>query len=155
MIEFFDFTNNNGLTWHFNTDTCPLKEFEVDVDIRTEEVPRMQEHGLWPSYSYAGKMLLHLTGDILQATPQAYIADRIQMLKVLTPAGVVVTHRTIGKITMQYTGQETMYNDSVTLDAAPSIPMHALYPSVTEFQITFKCFKPYMIGAGSGQFYSI
>jgi hypothetical protein len=155
MLDLFDFINLNGQIWHFNTDTCPLKEFTVEVDSRSEEVPRMQEHGIWPSHTYQGKMLIHINGDLLYNTPQLYIAGRLQMLNTLVPAGVVVNTRRMGTIRMQYTGQEVMYSDDVTLDAMPSVPMRALYPSVTEFDITFKVFRPYMIGAGSGRFYTI
>jgi hypothetical protein len=35
------------------------------------------------------------------------------------------------------------------------MPLQALYPSVSEFQITYKTFQPYLIGVGSGRFYSI
>lgn len=156
MIDKLDFTNLNGQTWHFNTDTCPLKEFIVEIDSRSEEVPRMQEHGIWPAYTYQGKMLLHLNGDILENTPEQYIASRINMLNILVPAGIVVNTRRMGTITMKYSGMaEDMYQDEVTLDAMPSLPMRALYPSVTEFDITFKIFRPYMIGKSSGRYYTI
>ena len=118
-----------------------------------EEHKRMQEPGVWPHRTIPGHMLLHLTGDILQNSAAQYITDRINMLQILVPAGVVELQRKMGKIRMQYTGQEVMQNDC-TLDAYPSLPMQALYPSVTEFQVTFKVFDPFMIGV-SGKRYMI
>jgi len=155
MIDAMSFTNLNGQVWQFNTDTCPLKEFDVETSNRTIDVPRMQEHGSWPAYSYQGPMLIHITGDLLYNDATTYMSGRIQMLQTLVPAGVVVKDRTMGTIRITFTGQEPMYSDDVTLDALPSIPMRALYPSVTEFTITFKVFRPYLIGAGSGKFYTI
>jgi hypothetical protein len=155
MIDAMNWTNLNGQVWQFNTDTCPLKEFTVEVANRTVAVERMQEHGEWPAYSYQGAMLIHINGDLLYNDATAYMAGRIQMLQTLCPAGVVVNTRRMGTFNITFTGQEPMYSDDVTLDALPSIPMRALYPSVTEFDITFKVFRPYLIGAGSGRFYTI
>lgn len=158
MLEFLTWTNVQGQSFTFNTDVIPLKEFTTEVDIRTEEVERMQEHGIWPGYSYGGKLLIHINGDILCNTAAEYIVQRMNMLQCLVPAGVVVNTRKMGDISLQYTGMETMRSESLTgacLDAAPSIPMRALYPSVTEFDITFKVFRPYLLGAGSGKPYTI
>lgn len=158
MLEFFTWTNTQGISFTFNTDVIPLKEFTPETDIRSEEVSRMQEHGIWPAYSYGGKLLIHINGDILCNTAAEYIQQRMLMLQCLVPAGLVVNTRKMGDIRMQYTGMETMVTEALTgacLDAAPSIPMRALYPSVTEFDITFKVFRPYMVGAGSGKFYTI
>jgi hypothetical protein len=80
------------------------------------------------------------------------------MMQALVPAGIVINSRKMGDISMQYTGQEAMITEPLTgacLDDYPQVPMRALYPSVTEFDITFKVFRGYMIGAGSGKPYSI
>jgi len=158
MLEYFTWRSINGLSFTFNTATIPLKEFVVEGSIRTEEVPRMQEHGVWPAYSYSGPMLIHINGDILCNTAGDYISQRMQMMNALIPAGMVVRDRKMGDISLQYTGYEAMVTEPLTgacLDDYPQIPMRALYPSVTEFDITFKIFRGYLIGAGSGKPYAI
>lgn len=158
MLEYFTWTNVLGQSYTFNTALIPLKEFVVEGEVRSEEVPRMQEHGIWPAYSYSGKMLIHINGDILCNTAAEYIQERMKMMQALVPAGIVVNSRKMGDITMQYTGMEAMRTEPLTgatLDDYPQIPMRALYPSVTEFDISFKVFRGYMVGAGSGKPYSI
>ena len=158
MLEYFTWTSTLGQSFTFNTALIPLKEFTVEGEIRSEEIDRMQEHGIWPAYSYSGKMLIHINGDILCNTAAEYIQQRMLMMQALVPAGVVVNTRKMGDISMQYTGMEPMITEPLTgacLDSYPQIPMRALYPSVTEFDITFKVFRGYMVGAGSGKPYSI
>lgn len=147
------FTNLNGVSWTFNTDTCPLKEFIVEVDMVGTEIKRMQEPGIWPHRTSPGKMLMHIVADILRDTSATYIADRLTLLNTLIPAGVVELHRKMGTIKLHYVGQEWMSADC-TLDAYPSMPLQALYPSVSEVDITFKTFTPYLTGV-SGRYYSI
>jgi hypothetical protein len=155
MIRRFDFQNLNGAIWQFNTDTWPLKEFEVDGDIRSDEVARMQEHGIWEARTYLGKLLIHTTGDALFNTPEDYIAARLNMLNTLIPAGVIESARRMGRLFIGFDGITEDFYQDCTFDGYPTLPMMALYPSVTEFQITYKLFKPYMIGVQTGKFYTI
>jgi hypothetical protein len=148
------FTNLNGQSVSLNNDTWPLKEFTPEVDIFGEEVKRMQEPGIWPNRTVLGKMLMHCGGDLLLNDAYAYITERMRAMQILVPAGIINNERKMGTITLLYDNFEPMYNDC-TLDAYPSLPMQALYPSVTEFSITFKVFDPFLIGRNTGRFYSI
>jgi len=155
MIRRFDIQNLNGQIWSFNTDTWPLKNFEVDGDVRNEELQRMQEHGIWESRTYLGKVLIHTLGDALYNTPQDYMVGRLGMLNTLVPAGVIETARRMGRLFIGFDGITEDFYQDYTLDGYPTLPMLALYPSVTEFQITYKLFRPFMIGVSSGKLYTI
>jgi len=148
------FTNLNGQTVSFNNATWPLKEFEVEGTMKANRVDRMQEPGEWPTRTIQGATLIHCGGDLLLSTASAYIAERIRVLNILVPPGVINDERPSGVLTITYTDLEPMIAD-VALDDYPQLPMKALYPSVTEFSITFRNFSGIFVGRNSGRFYNI
>jgi hypothetical protein len=148
------FTNLNGQSAAFNNDIWPLKKFEVEGNMKSTPVDRMQEPGEWPVRTIPGSILLHCGGDVLKNDSAGYIAERMRVLNILIPAGVVNNERKMGVVTLLYVGWEPMIADW-TLDDYPQLPMEALYPSVTEWGFTIKVFAGYMIGRGSGRLYSI
>ena len=148
------FTNLNGQTLALNNNTWALTSFEPEGSMKSTPVERMQEPGEWPTRSIAGALLIPCGGDLLLNDSTAYMAERIRALNILVPAGVVNSERRMGTVTLYFNGLEPMYNDC-TLDDIPHLPMKALYPSVTEFLITFKVFDGYMIGRNSGRYYTI
>lgn len=148
------FVNLNGQTLLLNNDTWPLTSFEPEGSMKSTPVERSQESGEWPTRSIPGALLIPCGGDLIKNTSGAYIAERMRAMNILVPAGVVETERKMGTLTLSFTDFEPMYNDC-TLDDIPHLPMRALYPSVTEFLITFKVFDGYMIGRNTGRFYTI
>ena len=154
MIETFDFVNIQNQTWHFNTDTCPLTSFVVDGSTRMTDRPRMQQHGDWEGFNYLDHDLLHIEGDILRDTTEAYIADRLAIMDIICPPPGRQNTRRWGKINLKYYGQEMM-TANCTGDSRPSMPLQGLYPTVGPFQISFKIFDPFWTGVISGNRYLI
>ena len=148
------FTNLNGQSALFNNGTWPLRSFEVNGNMRSSPVERMEEPGEWPTRSTPGALLLHCGGDLLENDSDAYMIERIRVLNILIPAGIVNNERKMGTLTLLFNSIEPLVGDC-TLDDYPVLPMQALYPSVTEWSITFKVFAGYMIGRNSGRLYSI
>jgi hypothetical protein len=149
MIELLNFKNVTGQTVQFNTTTLPLTDFNVDVEHRRTERQKQQRHGIWPSFTLLGRMLIHIEGDILYNTSTEYITARLDMLDKLYPFNYErnPTARKMGTLFLQYTGQPVFETD-VALDGYPEIPMQALYPGTTPYLITFVSFTPYMLKNG-------
>lgn len=148
------FTNLNGQQLKLNNDIWPLKNFEVEVNMRGERIDRMEEPGEWPTRTQVGAALIHCGGDVLKNTSDDYITERMRAINILVPAGVIEQERKMGTLTLLYNNFEPLINDC-TLDGYPSLPMQALYPSVTEYSITFRVFAGYMIGRNTGRKWSI
>jgi hypothetical protein len=157
MIDKCDFVNIRGQTWQFNTADNPLKNYEVNSDIRPEgdDQERMQEHGTWPHRTYMGKVLIHLTGDLMRDTASAYIAARMSMLDIIYPQNEIQVERKLGTLYLKYTGMGEDMKGDVTIDGGIELPIPALYPTVTEYHVTFKAFSPFFTGASSGRNYHI
>lgn len=148
------FTNLNGQQWLINNDIWPLKEFTPEGSIRGNRVERMEEPGEWPTRTQVGALLIHCGGDLLEDTSGSYIVERMRVLQILIPAGVIEQERKMGTLTIKYEDFEPMYNDC-TLDDYPSLPMQALYPSVTEWSVTFRIFDGFMLGQNTGRAYTL
>ena len=156
MIDSLIFTNLASETVELNTDTLPLRRFDVQAAMRRGSRPKMQTQGVWPSFSYLGEALITCEGDILHNTSEAYITERMEIMRKLLPdPSYVQSQRKLGTLELDYTGMtETMITD-VTLDAYPSMPMEALSPSVTPYLIVFVSFNPYFIGTTTGTRYFV
>lgn len=156
MIDKCNFTSLFGETWQFNTTTCPLKEYEVEYDVRSEdEHERLAEHGIWPTHTYMGKCLIHLTGDVLRDTTEEYVTAVMSMKRIMLPKDEKQIQRLLGQLTLRYTGMAEDMRADVTLDGAPRFPKLANYPTVGEYFVTFKAANPYFVGVGSGAKYLV
>jgi hypothetical protein len=146
------FTNLNGQQLALNNDIWPLKSFEIEGSMRGQRIEKMEEPGEWPTRTQVGALLIHCGGDLLKDTSDTYIAERMRAMNILVPAGVIEQERRMGTLTVKYNNFEPLINDC-TLDDYPMLPMQALYPSVTEYTMTFRIFAGYMIGISSGRKY--
>lgn len=133
--------------------TYPLNQFNVDVDQRMEEHERMQQHGIWPAYTYDGAMTIHMEGDILAANSPAYVAARRALVDVvrINPL-LTVTDRRRGTLIVRFDGEAEDWQadyGKCELDA----PLAALSPGRTTFMLELRCFLPYFTGAVTGNPY--
>jgi hypothetical protein len=144
MIEYVKFVNrNNGREITLNDEFYPLYRFETPVDVRNQDIDKMQDHGQWPTYTYLGKRLIRCEGDIFGKDSDDYIFKRRALIKALIPQG---GDRTIGDLTLRFSGMPEDVRAECTIDGMPEIPIEALSPSRTSFQVTFKCFDPILYG---------
>jgi hypothetical protein len=147
------FRNLNGETWVFNTDTIPLKKWSVTTEMRGNDRNRGEAHGIYPRKTYLGKMLISMEGDLLDDTPEDYIAARQEALRVILPDPIAsVTQRKLGTLVVRYSGMSEDMETDVALDGW-EMPMEALYPSTTPFMFNWVSFTPYWTGVASGSYY--
>lgn len=114
----------------------------------------MQDAGDWQSFNYLGPQIIHLAGDLLADTTEAYITSRLDMMRILCPPPGRQKYRRWGELYLKYYGQEIMKN-AVTLDGYPDIPVDGTNPTVSPYTVNFKVFDPYWIGVGTGTTYLI
>lgn len=142
MIEELIFTNLLGDSFEFNTDTTPLHEFNTEVDVRTHDQDRPQEHGIWPDYTWLGKRLYHLQGELLKDTSEQYIAERLAMIKALMPRPGSKVEKHIGTLKLWLSGEAARMVANCTLDGWPELPMVAGAPARGAYAVNFKSFDP-------------
>lgn len=148
MIENIQFTNINGQTIYFNESNLtklPTNNMTMEVDARFTERAKSEQHGIYPAYTYWGKRLIHIEGDILCQSAAEYIQQRLALISVLMPRPQV-GERKAGDLAILYTGMGETLNCEATLDGYPELPMTALSPSRTPYQINFKTFDPRLYG---------
>jgi len=145
MIESVQFVNYDGTSLFFNDDQIPFRRFMTDVNIRSANDDRMQEHGTWPSYTFWGSRTWVAEGDILRGSSAEYIQKRLDMLRVLRPLphrGV----RGIGRLKILFTGIPEVLISDCTLDGYPELPMEAVSPSRGDYQIVWRASDPRCYG---------
>jgi len=151
MIETCRFTNLRSQSLSFNTDNLPLHDYHIDGETRGADRPHMQDHGDWQSYGYMGPVTVHLEGDIVYDTTENYITARLNMLDILVPPPGRQRLRRWGTLYIKYTGQTYEFAGDCRLDGYPEIPLQALYPSVSPFQVSFHVFEPHFTEIGTGR----
>ena len=147
MIETLTLTNLvNSNSFVFNDDNCPLNQWTMDVDLRSEDRERPLEHGLYPSYTYYGRRIFHGEGALLDDTPTGYMTRRLQLQSalILPPRS---GFREPFQLDMRYAGIVPTLRSYCTLDAYPELPMATPNWSLTEFFISLKSFDPVMYDA--------
>jgi hypothetical protein len=154
MIESIYFINLRNQRWDFNTNTCPLKSFEIDGETRMTDRSKAEEAGDWPGYNYLGRQLIHLAGDLIGDTSEEYITRRLSMMSIICPPEGRQRNRRWGSLYIKYYGQETLQADC-TVDGYPDLPMTGQNPTVTTYTVNFKIFNPYWQGVITGNKYLI
>lgn len=144
MIESARFVNVNGSIVQFNDANIPFQEFMTTVDFRMTERERSQQHGLYPSNTYMGKRLFNTSGDVLANDSADYWKKRLAMIGALMPRPQL--DRKAGTLYIQFTGVPEEISAECTLDGYPELPLAALSPSASKYQVNFKAFDPRMYG---------
>lgn len=146
----------DGATIELNTDIYPLTEFDPTVAERNvTDRDKMQEHGVWPTFSYRGGLEIHLEGNIFGSDSADYMTNRIALVNgIFGSPDADVTDRRMGTFLVQFDGQGERWETDVAISAW-SAPLKALYPSTTDWACTFFSFTPYLVGESSGSKYYI
>src|SRR5687768_13190175 len=137
MIESFEFVSDEGYSLEFNDESIPFEEFRTDVNVRNEERDKMEEHGTWPSYTYLGRRLFIAEGSVIAQTSAEYMAKRLEIMRVLMPYPQKGRRR-VGQLKILFTGFLERVVADCTIDAYPEIPLKALFPAASEFQVIWK-----------------
>lgn len=144
MIESARFVNVNGSVVNFNDNNIPFSEFSTTVDMRMSEREKSQQHGLYPSNTYMGKRLFNTNGDLLALDSADYWVRRLAMVGALMPRPHL--DRKAGDLFIQFTGVPEELSSECTLDGYPELPLAALSPSASKWQVNFKSFDPRLYG---------
>jgi len=157
VLTLFEYHPNTGSPVELNTLIYPMHDLDIQTQMDVHEFKKRAQAGEWPSFAYPGAMTITAEGDIVGsgATPSAdYVAKRLALVDAILPPIQVLTSRKHGFIRIQLDGwTETADADVINTDR--SIPMQALYPAISPYQITWKAFLPVFIGTTSGDFYQV
>lgn len=150
MIESAEFVTIDGFSVLLADDAIPFETFNITRDIRVTETPRSQEHGLWPSPTYLGKMVIDFSGDILGDDSSNYNQQRLDMNRAFYPLELSQSHY-IGTMFVQYTGIAERLTAKCGLESWPELPLEALSPSAGKYHVQLKSFDPRWYGEVSRQ----
>lgn len=139
----------------------PLSSFEPEVDLPEVVYKKMQQTGVWPTFSYPGAATIIAIGHVLGlgASDSARSIDAMTKRAALTDAclppldpATTYTSRKHGTLRVQY-DHWTETADVEFHCVLVKIPLAALNPANMEFTINFKCFTPYFVGTGTQTIY--
>lgn len=147
MITSLTLNAAGGSSIDINTAVYPLHEFSPEIDERTDDREKMQDDGLWPTFSYDGKMTIHMAGDILADDSTDFNTKRLALINVLRDYGTP-RQRKAGSLDVLFDGQSEHWKTDYRVDAV-TIPLTGASPAFAEFTITLVSFTPYFIGVTS------
>lgn len=145
MIESITFSGINGTTFNLNDDNSPLHNFDSSVDFRTDETLRVQDHGLWETFSYMGARTIVFEGDLIGNTVQDLFSRRRSIFGACIPTPEL-GNRKVGTLSIDYVGLPETVTIDVYMDGYPSMPLNANFPAICPYQIGFKAFDPFFYG---------
>jgi hypothetical protein len=144
MIETMNFTNLNGATIDLNDEFLPLNSFTITVDTRMTEKERSQQHGLYPSNTYLGKLIIHCEGDLLEVDSASYWERRLNLINAIMPRPQM--GKKSGDLIMFLSGWDEAVTCECTIDGWPEMPLGGASPSRGTFMVNFKAFDPRLYG---------
>lgn len=124
------------------------------------EAKKMAAPGQWPSYAYADAMTIEANGKILgvggsdAARATSYITQRLALLDAVLPPVAIQTTRHHGTLRVRMDGM-TEDADAEVQCMSSAIPMAALFPANSDFQIIWKGFLPYFVGVTTSTIYQL
>lgn len=148
MITQLVFTNPQGFSVTLNDLTYPLKKFTWPPVLEGSSIPKGQHAGQWDNYKHVRKMDIECEGTILTGDTTAYWVARRALMKAILPSPIS-TSRIHGTFVLNLDGDSTTYIAEVNLMQA-SLPLEALFPTVTEFMFTWECNKGYWRNQATG-----
>jgi hypothetical protein len=156
MITKFDYTNaETAMVYHLNNDISPFTDLEISVTQRSDRSrKKMQQHGIWATFTYRGEMELHVEGDLLADDSSDYVTKRIALVTALFGNASLdaPTVRKNGSLAITMSGQTEDFGCDVSIDAF-SAPQMGSYPAYSKYLVTFFNPLPYFIGLTSGNRY--
>ena len=145
MIDSIVFFGNNGQTIVLNDDTYPLQLFDSTVETVTDERARPSQHGLYNTYTFMGKRIVHMEGDIFAADSFDLLLKRQHLIGPFIPTPEL-GNRSVGYLEVKYTGLQEIVSCECYLDGLPQAPIEGLSPSRGTFAITLQAFDPTLYG---------
>lgn len=146
MIQSITFNGTNGSSFNLNElGSSPLFNFDSSVDYRTDETLKVQDHGLWPTFSYLGSRTLTFEGDLLGTSAGDLFNKRRAIFGACVPTPEL-GNREVGTLVIDYTGMPETVAIDVYLDGYPSIPINNEVPLKCPYMISFKAFSPFFYG---------
>jgi len=109
-----------------------------------DEEDRAGDWGVHETYTFLGKRLHHIEGDLLAQDSAEYWQRRLDFIQAITPSK---SQRVFGKLRLELEG---IYEETwcyCTLDGWPELPLAALSPSAGRFLVTFKSYDPRLYGS--------
>lgn len=154
MITKFDYTNaETAAVYHFNDDIAPMTEFDVTVNQRIDSSrTKMEQHGIWPTFTYRGEMEINIEGDILADDTADYVTKRLALTAALFGDGSVPTVRKSGSLVITLDGMAEDITCDVSISAF-SGPISGTNAAFSNYLVTFISPDPWFIGATSGDKY--
>lgn len=145
MIDSLVFLGNNGQSVVLNDDTYPLQMFDSTVETQTDERLRPAQHGLFNTYTFMGKRVVHMEGDIFAASSADFLVKRQRLIGPFIPTPEYGS-RSVGYLQIKYTGLSETITCECYLDGLPQAPLEALSPSRGTFAVTLQAFDPTLYG---------
>ena len=145
MIDAMYFDGSNGQTVQLNTDTYPLTMFDMTVETATDERNRPHSHGLYKTFTYMGKRIFHMEGNIFAADSADFNVKRSQLIGPFIPIPEY-GFKASGTLRILFTGMTEYVTSECYLSGLPSAPMEALSPSRGTFVLSVQAFDPALYG---------
>lgn len=154
MITKFDYTNaETSAVYHFNDDIAPMTSLDISVTQRLDKSrTKMEEHGIWPTFTFRGEMEINVEGDLLADDTADYVTKRFALTSALFGDGSVPTFRKNGTlvITLDSLGEDITCD--VSIDSF-SGPITGGNPAFSHYLITFVSPDPWFVGVTSSDKY--
>lgn len=150
--DLIQYTNLVGASIELNEEfnfRYPVFDFDMPVYFEQGPQSKMQQPGEWPTYSYPRYRTFDISGAILGVDAEGYNDAVGDLKQVIQPPYEFYEQRRHGRLTLRFFGDATQYYADVTL-VTLSIPKRANYPSVSDFQLSWRSFEPYLRVVGSG-----
>ncbi len=156
MITAFVYTNaETGTTYDFYNDFAPFTNLDIQVTQRTDfSRSKMEQHGLWATYTYRGQMELNIEGDLIADDSSDYVTKRLALLLALfgdpndPTSGTQPTHRRNGDIAITMDGMAEDLTAPVSISAwtAPAV---GGYPGYSKYMLTLVNPSPWFVGSST------
>lgn len=145
MINKAKFENTvSGASILLHDEHWPFSDYTTEVDVRSDDEEKAGDWGIHETYTFLGKRLHHIEGDLLADDSAEYWRRRMDFIQAITPSK---TSRVFGKLRLELEG---IYEETwcyCTLDGWPELPLEALSPSAGRFLVTFKSYDPRLYGS--------
>lgn len=150
------FTNLDSDYVELGTTISPysLEGFDPKVDQRVNgNRTKMQRHGLWPSFTYEGGMVIDINGAILADDSDDYNTKRVNLITIIRgDPDTLISVRRMGTLRVIFDGQAEDWETHVTLQEF-SAPLEGDSPMYSEYMITFLSFNSWFVGVDTGSKY--
>lgn len=138
----------------------PLKICDIQTNIDPTAIKKLGTDGEWPTFGYPGAMTINIQGTVYgvgasdAARATDYVTKRLALIDAALPPLGAQTSRKHAVLRIRMDGM-TEDADADVQFGNSSIPMAALFPANSNFNITFKGFLPYFVGTGTSTKYQL